>query len=259
MTRFIDIDGVANFRDFGGYSSVGGKRVKSETLFRSGQFNSLSDIGRNQLAAFAPKAVIDLRKDNERARQPSQFGDLKIKKIENNMFAKSEPKIPAHLQFLKDNDPNSSMVENYMIEMSRELAFLQDHKLMFKAAFDALAQDDVPLVIHCTAGKDRTGTLCALILKALDVHDDDVKQDYLLTNQTPNLDEIIVNYAQKIAPIIGKEISPEIMRPLGIVSEKYLDAILGEIKLRHENVQNYLFDIGVKPSQIDNIKANLLI
>ncbi len=258
MKRFIEIDGVHNFRDFGGYKTKNGKQVKLNHLFRSGQFNGITDEGRARLETFGPKIVVDLRKDNERLKQPSNFGDLKIKKIENNMFAAHEPKIPAHLQFLRDNECTPKAIENYMINMSRELAFLEDHKIMFKSAFDALSENDVPLIVHCTAGKDRTGTLCALILKTLDVHDDDIMDDYLLTNKIPNIDQIIEEYLNKIRPIIGKDITKDALYPLGAVRESYLVAIMDEINVRHEGVENYLDHIGITKSQIEKIRNHLL-
>lgn len=258
MKRFIEIDGVHNFRDFGGYKTKSGNKVKLNHLFRSGQFNGITDEGRARLETFGPKIVVDLRKDNERLKQPSNFGGLKIKKIENNMFAAHEPKIPAHLQFLRDNECTPKSIENYMINMSRELAFLDDHKIMFKNTFDALSENNVPLIVHCTAGKDRTGTLCALILKTLDVHDDDIMDDYLLTNKIPNIDQIIEEYLNKIRPIIGKDISKEALYPLGAVRESYLAAIMDEIKVRHNGVENYLDHIGITKSQIEKIRNHLL-
>ncbi len=258
MKRFIEIDGVHNFRDFGGYKTQNGSQVKLKHLFRSGQFNGISHDGRASLEKFGPKIVVDLRKDNERLKQPSNFGDLKIKKIENNMFSAHEPKIPAHLQFLRDNECTPKSIENYMINMSRELAFLDDHKIMFKSAFDALSENEVPLIIHCTAGKDRTGTLCALILKTLGVNDDDIMDDYLLTNKIPNIDQIIEEYLEKIRPIIGKNIGKEALYPLGAVRESYLAAIMDEIKVRHGVVENYLENIGVSKAQIEKIRHNLL-
>ncbi|MBN8647969.1 MAG: tyrosine-protein phosphatase [Caulobacterales bacterium] len=258
MKRFIEIDGVHNFRDFGGYKTKNGKQVKLNHLFRSGQFNGITDEGRARLETFGPKIVVDLRKDNERLKQPSNFGDLKIKKIENNMFAAREPKIPAHLQFLRDNECTPKSIENYMINMSRELAFLEDHKIMFKNAFDALSENNIPLIVHCTAGKDRTGTLCALVLKTLDVHDDDIMDDYLLTNKIPNIDQIIEDYLKKIRPIIEKDISKEALYPLGAVRESYLAAIMDEIKVRHNGVENYLEHIGITKKQIEKMRHYLL-
>ena len=61
--------------------------------------------------------------------------------------------------------------------------YVQHNTPRFRALFAHLLEDRAPLVIHCTAGKDRTGFACALILHALGVPDDVISEDYLLTNR----------------------------------------------------------------------------
>lgn len=258
MYRFIVVDGVHNFRDFGGYETLNGEKVKNNILFRSGQFNNLSNIGLQKLNDIAPKTIVDLRKANERKKQPSNFGDLQINLIENSHKNIDPDTLPPHLEFLRIGERTGKCVEDYMIDITRKLAFEPDHKIVFKEAFKSLAHGKAPIIIHCAAGKDRTGVLCAFILKTLEVSNKDIFEDYLLTNQTPNLDAIIKDYALKISPLIGKEIDSETIRPMGTVNSHFLLAAFEELESRFGNIENYWLHLGIEQDEINSFKNNLI-
>lgn len=253
MSAFLKIDGVHNFRDFGGYSAVNGT-IKKGHLYRSGQFSNLTDEGIATLENLSPKTIIDLRRPNEKQTNPSNFRNLKLEIIENNEGELN--RLSPHLEYLKEFDRDEASVFNYMLETYKNLPFEKRHKELFKASFEAIPKGT--LIIHCAAGKDRTGIICALIHAALNVHNDDIFHDYLLTNKVDNLDLIIEKYADQVSKRIGRNISPKTMRPLGVVHESYLDAAFKEIIANNGSIINYLNSIGIGNQTLVDIERVLL-
>jgi protein-tyrosine phosphatase len=101
----------------------------------------------------------------------------------------------------------------------------------FRALFAHLLQDRAPLVIHCTAGKDRTGFACALILHTLGVSDDVIAEDYLLTNQFYRRD-----------PSVSSDLPDEVRQVLGTVQASFLAAAFQTIDAGYGSLDNYLRD-----------------
>ncbi len=259
MPEFIAIEGVHNFRDFGGYETKSGARVKNGVLFRSGQFSGLTENGQNQIKELNIKTLIDLRKSNERSKQPANFGDLKIHRIENDHLRIDAKSLPSHLEFLKEKERSQAEVFDYMVKTTRKIPFEHDHKIIFAQALKELAQSNTPIIVHCTAGKDRTGVLCAIILKILKADENSIIEDYLHTNFVPGHEEIIIKYANYSSELTGRLIPPETMRPMGQVHKDYINAAFDEINSEFETLENYLAHIGIVASDIEGIKSNLLL
>jgi protein-tyrosine phosphatase len=103
----------------------------------------------------------------------------------------------------------------------------------FRALFSHLLEDRAPLVIHCTAGKDRTGFACALILHALGVPDDLIAEDYLLTNRFYRRD-----------PSASSDLPADVSKVLGTVETSFLAAAFEAISADYGDLESY-FDDGL--------------
>ena len=101
----------------------------------------------------------------------------------------------------------------------------------FRALFAHLLEDRAPLVIHCTAGKDRTGFACALILHALGVPDDLIAQDYLLTNRFYRRD-----------PSASPDLPEEVKVVLASVEASFLAAAFDAIGAEYGDLEGYFSD-----------------
>lgn len=118
----------------------------------------------------------------------------------------------------------------------------------FRALFDHLTGDHAPLVIHCTAGKDRTGVACALVLVALDVDDDIIMEDYLLTNQ----------YFRRDAAA-HPELPRDVLEAIGTVQASFLAAALDTIRQDYGDLEAYLRDgLGVDGAAREALKQRYL-
>lgn len=258
MDRFKSIDGVHNFRDFGGYKTVSGRKVKNGKLFRAGQFSNLSDNGRASLNQISPKLVVDLRRINEREEQPSGFGDLKLRKIAGDPQFDNAEGLPPHLSYLRDGDISFDKTFSHMIDTYARMPNADEYKYIFRETFAALAQEESPIIIHCAAGKDRTGVLCALILHSLEVDEATILDDFLLTNKIPYLDKIIAGYAAKLSERFNRTFDPKDTWPMGAVYEEYLQTAMKIIKDDYGGVMPYLNEIGVDDEMIAKVRGHLI-
>lgn len=258
MHRFIPIEGVHNFRDFGGYETKTGKSVKKGKLFRAGQFGSLTDNGRESLNQIGPKLIIDLRRIKERDEQPGKFGEMPLRHIVGAPKHDNSSDLPPHLAYLRDQEVSFDATFAHMIDTYERMPEADEYKYLFFEAFSALANNEVPLIIHCAAGKDRTGVLCALILDTLEVDRRHILDDYLLTNKTPNLDRIIEGYAKKLSEKFGKNFDPKATYPMGAVYPEYIQTAFAVIERNYTNIGLYLSEIGVSDEMKREIRNHLV-
>jgi protein-tyrosine phosphatase len=114
--------------------------------------------------------------------------------------------------------------------------------------FMHLLEDRAPLVIHCTAGKDRTGFACALILHTLGVADDVIAEDYLLTNRFYRRD-----------PSVSSDLSDEVRQVLGTVQTSFLAAAFETINGGYGSLDNYLRDgLGIGAPEREGLRERYL-
>lgn len=187
--RVIDVEGTLNFRDLGGYIGKDGRTVKWRKIFRSAQLHSLSDHGAATVCDLGIKTVIDLRFGEEADLYPTiqtAFPSAKFftwqSELNNSSLEDIEPKKADEMRHswrdsLDTNDPDNvrdAMRSNYPTK-------LYSHRAIYRTMLLRLINSDLPLLFHCAAGKDRTGVAAALILSLLGVDDDQITQDYLLT------------------------------------------------------------------------------
>ena len=158
-----DVPGALNFRDVGGLPA-GAARTRAGVLFRSGNLARLDDDGRAVLARLGIRRIVDLREDDELAREPSRLGALPVETVRVPLFLGSTA---------------SFFVEDISLpEMYRALVDGSADRII--AAARAVIADQ-PVLVHCTVGKDRTGVTIALLLAAAGVDEDAVVSDYART------------------------------------------------------------------------------
>ncbi len=224
--RIIALDGVHNFRDFGGWSTHAGQMVSRKRLFRSGHLSRTTPKDRTKIDALDIKTLADLRQPIERQREPNTLPE----KAPHTVFetAHGGHQEAPHLQFLREGNLSVNSVKAYMVSAYQRIPHETHHQHIFANVFRQLANGE-PLLIHCAAGKDRTGILAALILSALGVDRDQVFEDYLLTNKAVDIDTLLPSIAARISEQTGETVEPEALRPMLGVEEEFLDAALATI------------------------------
>ncbi|NDW17326.1 tyrosine-protein phosphatase [Dysgonomonas sp. 216] len=175
--RFFDLDGVQNFRDVGGYVTRANKQMRWGKIFRSGYLTNMSEADKDVLKGLGVKTVVDLRSNKHSSQKPKTgvFTNYITLPISVNNFNEEVKDQILEGRFLK-GDAHIYTQDCYRI-------LIDDYTAQLSAFFDILLdENNYPLVYHCGYGKDRTGIVTYLLLKALDVPTGVAEDDYLLSN-----------------------------------------------------------------------------
>lgn len=278
--RFIDIDGLSNVRDCGGWTGLDGKRIKQGLLYRGEEFNKQNN-GR------AGSSASDYHYDPSKASATDPYGqkisEKGIETVVNELKIKTEVDIRGYETFDWENRINYSPAEcgglvgelpdgrkdpdqgvigiiddvNYVIcpvHTNRDKLYYDSYgKEACKNFFSMLADKEtrLPIYFHCAQGKDRTGFLATLFQALLGVSKEDILRDYLLSNLgktgSVSISKITSNYNYVDYFLEGKEVSTQ----SGVKYQAQGDTIA-------ERAYNYLLSCGLTETQLDTIRDNFL-
>lgn len=161
--RHLPLDGTRNVRDVGGYATADGRQTRWRTLLRSDELTRIPDHAQRQLLDLGIRQVIDLRWPEELDRSP-------------NVFSRSSELRYTSVPLLADDPtPHAGLAGMYLHVFDARAAQLAD------VARALLAEDGLPAIIGCAAGKDRTGVAIALLLDLAGVPTEVIVSDYALS------------------------------------------------------------------------------
>jgi protein-tyrosine phosphatase len=255
---FVPIAGVRNFRDFGGYRVGEGKGLPTGFLYRSGAFADMDEDGRSALADLGIKVVVDLRRSEERAANPSQFAGDPPLVIASKLGDRDGTTLAPHLQFIKAGDLSVDACHAHMVSAYQRIPWEPQHHETYRATFEILGKCDGPLIIHCAAGKDRTGILCGLIHHVLGVSADDIMADYLLSNHVPLDTDWLETYARRLTTFFDIKVDPEALLPMLGVHPDYLNEAWTQMRVQHGGIEGYLDTIGVDARLREQVATAIL-
>ena len=222
FVRHLNLSGASNFRDLGGYPGKDGRLVRWRQIFRSNHLGHLTHSDTAVLRELGVRSAFDFRGVDERSLASCAIPDIEVHSLP------IEPTVVTALsEHLASGSPPSAETA---LEIMRDCyrSFVRRSTGSFQALFAHLLQDRAPLVIHCTAGKDRTGFACALILHALGVAEDVILEDYLLTNRYYRYDPEV-----STLPI-------EVRQAIGTVEESFLIAGFEAARADFGSIEDYL-------------------
>jgi protein-tyrosine phosphatase len=261
MDRVLSLQGGRNFRDLGGYRTRDGRRVRWRLLFRSGVLSYLTDADWAHLASLGIRTVCDLRAPHERAREPVPQRAASMQWDEwdyDPQLVSLRGQLKRHAT-LTNETARASMTALYREFPSR-------FATQFAAIFRRLASGDVPLIIHCSAGKDRTGLAAALVLSSLGVARPDVLADYVLTDTGVDLEHELITHRRSTVGV-GEDhdhvqlaaIAREARLPLLAAHPDYLEAAFDSIEADYGSLDGYLRQrLGLADSELDDVRRRLL-
>jgi protein-tyrosine phosphatase len=258
MTRHIALEAVENFRDYGDYPTASGRRLRKGRLYRSASHGRATDADLEAIAALELAVIVDLRRPGERerdpARRPAAFAGRVIQNDEGE-GADDDP----WWTFVRSCDLSEQAFRDYLSDYYRTAPFKPRHVDLFTRYFQVLADGEGPVLIHCAAGKDRTGVLAALTHHVAGVHPDDIRADYLLTNNPERIAARAPMVAAMIAQETGRTPTDAAIRAAIGVEAEYLDEAFRAIEAGHGGLDAYLERaLGVDAAMRAEIEAALL-
>ena len=242
--RHYPFEGCFNFRDIGGYLNQDGQQVKKGLYFRTGRQDRMTDRDLLKLSELKISTQIDLRKPDEVADQGK--GPLEA------MGAKY-----INIAVIPEggSDQLSRLVGDTGISGKRYLGYLEFGPTSWLRLFGILADEsNLPVVLHCTAGKDRTGVSTAFLLSILGVSRDVIEEDYLLTNLDTE------RQADFIERTVGYPDGYDRKKMINIagVPHAAMKDFLDGVESKWGSVVEYLEKIGITKNQMDKIRQNFL-
>jgi len=225
-----------NFRDLGGYETRDGHSVRWDRLYRTSDLSKLTRSDLEYLSQFDVKLVCDFRSENERKARPDRTIDDEPELLD----------LPVDQEGIDANELREKIRTGGLVGLGAEKlmqntyrAFVTDYSTEWSAMFQRLAREEnLPTVVHCTAGKDRTGFASALVLLALNVPDEVVFEDYVSTNY---YQQNFLRTVLRWVPFYSFfRTDPEDLLPLIEARPEYLQAALDEMVARYGSVDAYL-------------------
>jgi protein-tyrosine phosphatase len=255
MNRRILLEGVDNFRDYGGYAASAGRRLRSGALYRSAGHARATDADLETIAALGISTIVDLRRPDERRRDPAR----RHPHFQGSVISNADEAVDDWRAHIQSGDITEEGFRRYMVAYYDKAPFEPRHLDLFGRYFRALADGGGPILIHCSAGKDRTGLLAALTHRLAGVHRDDIVEDFLLTNDPERLAARLPLVAAIVAEVAGKVPSEGALMVAMGVEAHYLETAFAAIEARFGGPDAYMEQaLGVDRAVRAAIEARLL-
>ena len=248
--RFIGLEGSLNFRDFGGYPTASGGHVIKGRLFRCGMLTDVTASGVIEFQALNIGVICDLRGTDEVALYPTP----NLPSFDCQKHIPIAPGTSSDLRGSVSMGQHSAAERSaFMQEITREIAC--EHVAAYAQMFRALITTEQGFLVHCMAGKDRTGFGVAVIQLMLGVSETLVMADYLLTNEAS---ELMTRTRDRMREQ-GIEIDAASLEVITQVKREYLEAALTGLKSEFGGIEGYLEAAAVLPAERTELLHRLVV
>jgi protein-tyrosine phosphatase len=248
VTQMI-LESATNFRELGAISTRHGRRIRAGLLYRSGELCNLSPIDLERAAALGISDIVDLRTPDQREARPTRW-----------------PAAPAAARWAQDGETSAGELHTLLIDPAVVASSVRERMIgiyqvlpeeqrdSYRLMLRQLAESSGALLVHCTAGKDRTGIIIAFLLDALDVSREAIEAEYELTNHAFNA---LATMARAKAPYAN--VAEEVLATALRADPDYLRAAFEVTETRYGSVRAY-FDqaLGIDEAALKRIAARLL-
>ena len=247
-----DFEAILNFRDYGGYAADGGRLVTGR-LYRSGHHFQATPADLDVFAGHDVATIVDLRGDSERELHPCRRHASFAADV---LFAPGETveHVGTHV-----HPGDKPALDARMQAIYRMLPFVPALAGTYRLYLRALIDRPGASMVHCFAGKDRTGIGVGLVHHLTGVHRDDMIADYLGSNDPALLDRRIEIEADWLYENYGP-LDDAALRAFFGVDARYLEAAFDEMAVRHGSVEGYAEQVlGFTAADRERLRAALIV
>lgn len=236
------IESIPNFRDAGGMKSRFGGTVRTGQLLRCGLPHHLSEADVPALLDFDIQVIVDLRYMGEREQEPSKWpGDYNSRIL---AYEGTADQTAPHLRLIRSGEMTIEKSRQCYQDIFKGVPFDPDYREVFQRILAHFVDGKAPMLVHCSAGKDRTGMVIALLQSALGVDRGDIYANFMLSNESRGLHEMAQSVRARVKAAHGHDYPEELFRHMIGVEESYLDNFFGEIEKRAGSMDAYLEGLG---------------
>lgn len=250
--KSIEIKKVHNFRNVSGITNIEGKTLKDGLIYRSANLHELKKRSFGAFSGLNIKKIIDLRTKQEINDRPDNVPPG-VTYVRLAAFEDKGDQLNQAKTLVKQGKVNRTDAENRMLDFYKEYAIEKPE--VIRNIINEVLTSDAPVLYHCSAGKDRTGIITALILKILKFDDATIYNDYLSSN---NLRKELVYKRLKLArtahPIYPK-MDVGVLEKLSWIETAYLKATFNAIDSKYGSMDNYIH----QALQIDEAQRQVYI
>jgi protein-tyrosine phosphatase len=242
MSRHVELQGIEDFRDLGGCTTSGGM-TRWRRVYRSDNLVKATEHDVRELLELGLRTVVDLRLGTEIAQRPHPFMNLtRVRYVHNPMTNTREDEIGSMARLARLN------FRELYIDM------LRSSGATFTRLFGVLAEESsYPLVFHCSAGRDRTGVVAALVLAASGVESGDITHDYMLSTRcAASLGERIRVLA------VGQGVDADLLLENFALRPSFMDGMLEALETELGGVEGYLGTLGVTADTLDRFREHFV-
>ncbi|MHC5202441.1 tyrosine-protein phosphatase [Myroides sp. LJL119] len=245
--RLIDLKKVSNFRDLGGLVNQDQRRIIWGKFYRSGQVNDLKKSKFSEFKKLGITTVVDLRTDKEIARKPDNlpkdvtYLNYQAYQDSEDMFSKTRKDVLKGK--ISPATADSLVVEFYGL-------YATENPQEIRKIITTILDNPDSTLFHCSAGKDRTGMIAAILLSILKVDKQIIMQDYLLSN---NYREKQVASRMKLAKF-GKLFFPnlnyQVVETFSWIKPIFLESMFESITKKYGSMDSYIEnELQISPKQ----------
>jgi protein-tyrosine phosphatase len=248
LARRLPVGGTHNVREVGGYLTATGEQIAWGRLLRGDALHTVDDKGRELLREFGLRTCLDLREEDERRHSPDLL-DVDVRLVHVPLFTYRPPHLDENMLGEIDRSKITSLAETY------RYLVVERGAVLVCVIRELLAPGALPAIVHCTAGKDRTGLTIALLLSALGVPDETIAADFAATSIF--LDDAFFAQAMERGRIAGMD--TERMAAMFICPPELILGALAVVRESYGSVVEYLKRHGLTEEELATLRDALLV